>query len=111
MKNPMPAIAVLAFAFLMPQAQSQVPVSEQEQVQRDAQDAQNRANEQAMGARKGAQPKPFEELDLNQVGHLVLDDARRDAWLAAHFAQCDMDGNNKVSRAEYDRCAEKKPQK
>lgn len=110
MKNPMPAIAVLAFAFLTPlaQAQGQLPVSEQEQVQRDAQDAQNRANEHAMGARKGAQPKPFEELDLNQAGHLVLDDARRDAWLSAHFAQCDVDGDNKVSRAEYDRCTEKK---
>lgn len=110
MKYPLPAIAVLALAVLTPLAHAQgtPPVTEQEQVQQEAQDAQNRANEQAMAARKGAVPKPFDELDANHAGHLVLDDARRDSWLSTHFAQCDVDGDNRVTRDEYTVCSEKR---
>lgn len=110
MKKPLAAIAASAFLLLAAHAFAQ-PASpqatEQEQVQREAQEAQNRANERAMAA-KTAQPKPFDELDRNEAGQLDPDDARHDAWLAEHFAQCDVDGDNRVSRDEYAACTEKR---
>lgn len=83
------------------------PATEQEQVQRETQEAQNRANERAMAAKKAAEPKPFDELDRNKAGYLELDDARRDAWLSEHFAQCDADGDGRVARDEYAACTER----
>lgn len=110
-KNPMPAIAGIAFALFAPLAFAQAgkpPMNEQEQVQREEQEMQNRANEHAMTPKRTEEPKAFEQLDRNKVGYLTLDDARRDKWLSEHFAQCDLDRNNQVSRDEYATCTERR---
>lgn len=111
MKYPMSAIAGIAFALYMPTLFAQAgtpPVNEQEQLQREEQELQNRANEREMAHKRAERPVPFDQLDRNRNGYLTLDDARSDPWLSEHFVQCDLDRNDQVSRDEYAMCTEKR---
>lgn len=111
MKHPMSAIAGAAFVLFAPAPFAQTgapPMSEQEQVQQEEQELQNRANERAMAHKRVEQPLPFEQLDRSGSGYLTLDDAKENPWLSKHFAQCDADRDDRVSRDEYATCTEKR---
>lgn len=103
MKNPMSTRAGLALALAAPIAFAQSgapPVNEQQQLERTQQELQNRASEHE----QSATPVPFDQLDLKKTGYLTAEDATNDAWLSRNFRQCDVDGNLRVSRAEYVAC-------
>lgn len=50
-----------------------------------------------------AQTPGFEQLAGNK-GYITQQDAQRVPWLSQHFAQCDANGDGRITRDEYSRC-------
>ncbi|MBO9664091.1 hypothetical protein [Dokdonella sp.] len=46
----------------------------------------------------------FDQLDLKQAGYVTRGDSENHSWLSRHFRQCDTNGDEQVSRAEYAAC-------
>lgn len=50
-----------------------------------------------------AQTPGFEQL-AGTKGYITQQDAQRSPWLSRHFAQCDANGDGRITRDEYSRC-------
>jgi len=50
------------------------------------------------------QPLDFGMLDTDKAGAIKLEQARNDPWLRQHFADCDINHNDEVTRSEYEKC-------
>lgn len=50
------------------------------------------------------QPLEFGMLDTDKAGAIKLEQARNDPWLRQHFADCDINHNDEVTKSEYAKC-------
>lgn len=53
---------------------------------------------------QGSGAPVFSMLKGHEKGHVTLEDAEENSWLAGNFAKCDKDKDSKVTEAEYDAC-------
>ncbi len=56
------------------------------------------------GQAAAPQPLDFGMLDTDKAGALKIEQARNDAWLSQHFADCDANHNEEVTKSEYEKC-------
>ena len=82
--------------------------TQQQQQQVPPQNAQPRSgtSQQRDGTQQTGAPTPFDTLDPTHAGYIMRDQANSDVWLAQHFAQCDADGDARVTRQEYAKCTQ-----
>lgn len=58
-----------------------------------------------VGQPAAPQPLDFGMLDADKAGALKIEQARNDPWLRQHFAACDVNHNDEVTKSEYEKCS------
>ena len=67
-------------------------------------DASTEKAKQDPYAVQGSGAPTFTMLKGHEKGHVTLDDAEPNSWLAGNFAKCDADKDAKVTEKEFDAC-------
>jgi hypothetical protein len=69
-----------------------------------AQDKTAEKGKQDPYAVQGSGPPTFNMLKGHEKGHLTLEEAEPNSWLAGNFAKCDADKDNKLTEKEFNAC-------
>lgn len=92
-----------------PQNNGQPNPNMQQDVPRDANGNPLPSTNTMTGGRQNGQPaapqpRDFDMLDSDKADALKLEQARNDPWLSQHFAACDANHNDEVTKSEYEKC-------
>lgn len=53
---------------------------------------------------QGSGPPTFNMLKGHEKGHVTLEEAEANSWLAGNFAKCDADSDRKLTETEFNAC-------